>query len=70
MVDGLPGFGEDRVGAVQPPLQITNRGNAERVLPAEILLAVDPRSRQTGVLEGFLEGAVGDAGIHRRLDNL
>ncbi|KPY84039.1 hypothetical protein ALO94_200067 [Pseudomonas syringae pv. spinaceae] len=70
MVDGLPGFGENRVGAVQPPLQVTDGGNAEWVLPAEILLTVDPRPRQTGMLEGFLEGAVGDAGVHRRLDDL
>ncbi len=42
LVNRDAGLGEDRFGAVHAPFQIADGGDGERVLPAVILLAVDP----------------------------
>jgi hypothetical protein len=64
------GLGEDGFGAVHTPFQIADGGDGERVLPAVILLAVDPGSRLARIDLGLFKGAQGDAGVDRRLDDL
>src|SRR5450830_1101671 len=70
LVDRFTGLGENRFGAVYAPFQITDRGDGEWVLPAVILLAVDPWTGLACVDFCLFEGAHGNAGVDRRLDDL
>src|SRR3989344_220129 len=68
-VNGLAGLFQDRFATPHTPFEIADGGNAERVLPAVVLAAVDPWPRFTGVALGFFQGTHGDTGVHGGLDD-